>query len=251
MTGFGKFLVGAAATSLLAFGAHALNGKNYIDSLGERASGALGAAGMEGVGLAMQDDPLARIAVLSGITDPAARASAQDAVLAVRGIAAVRWADGEGAGTDASAAADTATPPAPEAAAAEVTACQGDVDEAMAGKVINFRSGSAYLVPGSLRIIDEVAEALGNCADLNIAVGGHTDATGNDEVNQVLSQQRADQVAQALIDRGIDARRVSATGYGSTQPVMPGTSPEANAANRRIAFTLGEASANASGEGRE
>ena len=231
MTKFTKFLVGVGATSLLAWGAHAMTGENYIAGLESRASAALQGGDFAGVDLAMARDPLARVAVLSGITDPAARARAEAAVLAVPGISAVRWAD--------AAAADAAA--APAASVAEVAACQQDVDATMQGKVITFNSGSAYMPDSSLAVVDEVANAIRDCAGMAIAVEGHTDASGSAEVNQTLSQARADAVSAALATRGIAADRISATGFGSSQPVTPGDGY--NAANRRIEFKLGAGAA--------
>jgi len=235
MTGLAKFLVGAAATSLLAWGAHALTGDDYIAGLQTKAQAALDGGGMSGVNLAMAHDPLARIAVLSGVSDPAERARIEAAVLAVPGIAGVRWADGDGAVPAAPAAAAPAA--AAPAAAAAVAACQDDVNTVMAGKVINFNSGSAYMPDSSLNVIEEVAGALRDCTGMTIAVEGHTDSSGSAAINQTLSQARADAVAAALAQRGIAAGRVTATGFGSSRPITPGDG--ANAANRRIEFKLG------------
>ena len=248
MTGFGKFLVGAAATSLLAWGAHAVAGEHYIDGLEEDAQAAFATLGAgEGAAVAMQRDMLARVAIVSGVTDPAERERIRTGLLAIPGMKDVTFADAADAQDGADMAAAQGTDDAPEST--EVTACQSDVDAVMAGKVINFRSGSAFMPDSSLAIVSEVAEALSACPDLAIAVAGHTDATGSDDINQRLSQARADAVAAALSERGIATDRITATGRGSSEPIMEGTSPEANAANRRIEFGVGTTgSAAAQGE---
>lgn len=237
MKGLAKFLIGAAATSLLAWGAHALTGESYLSGLQTQAQTALAEGGVSGVNLAMARDPLARVAVLSGVSDPAERARIEALVLAVPGISAVRWAGGVG---DAAATA-AVVPVAPSAEAADVAACQSDVDQAMAGKVINFNSGSAFMPASALAVVEEVAAAIRDCAGMTIAVEGHTDSTGNAEINQTLSQARADAVASALAERGIAAERVSASGFGSARLAVPGDG--ANVANRRIEFKLGSGSA--------
>jgi len=248
MTGLAKFLVGAAATSLLAWGAHALTGEDYINGLEGNAQEAF--AGMdagEGATVAMARDPLARTAIVFGVTDQAEQDRIRAELLALPGIGAVSFADGaygdaagsDGDGEDAAAAA----------AVAAVAECQSDIDEVMAGKVINFRSGSAYMPDTSLAVVDEVAAALSNCPDLAVTVEGHTDATGSVEVNTTLSQARADAVAAALTERGVEATRVSSAVLGSSEPVVEGMTVEANAANRRIEFELASGTAAPADEG--
>lgn len=231
MTGFAKFLVGAAATSLLAFGAHQMGGPNYIDGLeGDAQTAFAGLSLPDGASVSMLRDPLSRIAVVEGDYDDATREKIRAALMAVPGMAGVRFTrGGDGDAGNQIAAAK------PEA----VTNCQTNVDQVMAGKVITFNSGSAYMPDSSIAIVDEVAGALKDCAGLNVAVGGHTDATGSADINQKLSQARADAVATALAERGVAAERITATGYGSTQPKVEGDG--ANEANRRIEFTISAA----------
>ncbi|MCB2089234.1 MAG: OmpA family protein [Sphingomonadaceae bacterium] len=240
MNGFGKFLVGAAATSLLAWGAHAVGGESYIDSIGTNATSALQGAGLDGVTAIMPSEPLSRVVVLKGDVDDATREKAEAAVLAVPGVSRVMWDSDYENGAFGDRAADAAAT-GETASEAEVATCQGNLDELMASKVINFRSGSAYMPESSLVVVDEVASALKGCDGMAIAVGGHTDATGSAEINQQLSQERADAVAAALAERGVDAARITATGYGSSKPKVPGDG--ANEANRRIEFTLGNTAA--------
>ncbi|MEP3050275.1 MAG: OmpA family protein [Erythrobacter sp.] len=250
MSGFVKFLVGGAAASLLAWGAHQLSGSDYIDGLEADGQAALSGEGLEGASLSMSRDPLSRAAVLDGITDPEARARAEAAALAVPGISAVRWADGNDAagnavgGGDGTDGAGGANEP-DSATVAAVSACQGDVDAVMEGKTITFRSGSAYLNAASLRIVDDLATALSECENMSVAVGGHTDATGSAEINQSISQARADAVAAALSERGVGADRITATGFGSSEPKIAGDG--ANPANRRIEFTLSAGADNSTG----
>lgn len=237
MTGFGKFLVGAAVTTLLAWGAHEMSGSAYLERLQAEGATALAADGGRGeVAFAMASSPQSRTAVVEGEWSDAERETIRNRLMAIDGIAGVRFAAaGDGAGDGVAAEPDAG------ADAEEVASCQGDLDALMADKVITFRSGSAYMPESSLAVVDEVAAALKDCEGMAIAVGGHTDATGSDEVNLSISQARADAVAAALAERGIAAERVSATGYGSSRPKVEGDG--ANEANRRIEFTLGGAPA--------
>ncbi len=250
MTGFGKFLVGAAVTSLLAWGSVAISGDKMIDGIEGDAKTAFAGMSLPGTSaadVAMQRDPLARFALVSGTYDDATKDSIRDTLLAVPGVSKVlftadRGSDGAGDGADAAGAGAGAgaAAPADEAAVAE---CQTGVDSIMDGKSINFASGSANISADSNQLLDSLADSIKACPGMTVAIGGHTDATGSDAVNQPLSQARADAVASALTERGVGADAITATGYGSSQPKVEGANSAANAANRRIEFTLSAANA--------
>jgi outer membrane protein OmpA-like peptidoglycan-associated protein len=69
---------------------------------------------------------------------------------------------------------------------------------------------------------------------LNLAVEGHTDSTGSDELNQKLSEQRADTVRSYLIKQGLAESFVTAVGYGKTMPVADNTTAAGRQQNRRV-----------------
>lgn len=239
MNGLIKGLIGAGGASLLAWGAHSMTGADYVDGIESDAQASLAAGEFGGVSLSMQREPLSRVAVLSGTSDPAERARIEAHLRANSKVGEIRWAD---AAADAAADSGAANGASDE----QVADCQSGIDAFMDGKSITFNTGSAYLAPSSLTIIDGLGERLSACTGMNIAVGGHTDATGTDAVNQRLSQGRADSVAAALAERGVAAERVTATGYGSSQLLVEGDG--ANAANRRIEFTLNAGPAAQEGE---
>ncbi|MEQ1510489.1 MAG: OmpA family protein [Sphingopyxis sp.] len=227
-----KTLIGAGATALMAMASHSWlhMGENFINKLQGNSEAALGNAGGTGVSVAFERDPaLTRIAILSGTADDATKAALLAAVRAVPGVKDARWAD--------DGAAATATPPAEApASAATVANCQAQVDAAINGQTIQFRSGSAYINPASNGLIDALAAALGPCAGVTVEVAGHTDPLGNAAANQTLSQARADAVVAALTAKGVAASRMVAHGFGSTRLKVEGGGAEANAANRRIEF---------------
>ena len=70
--------------------------------------------------------------------------------------------------------------------------------------------------------------------DLTARVEGHTDSLGSAEVNQTLSQQRAEAVMQALAERGVDAARLSARGYGADRPIASNATDTGRSENRRV-----------------
>ena len=86
--------------------------------------------------------------------------------------------------------------------------------------------------------MDEVAilaEFMQQNPKSSVIIKGFASNVGNPDYNMQLSQRRAESVAKALETRfGINANRISAKGYGITQPLIPGNSREANQANRRI-----------------
>jgi outer membrane protein OmpA-like peptidoglycan-associated protein len=74
--------------------------------------------------------------------------------------------------------------------------------------------------------------------DTNIHIEGHTDDTGKDDYNQVLSEKRAHSVAAFLISKGVDPKRITEKGYGETQPKYPNDSEENRSKNRRVELAI-------------
>jgi outer membrane protein OmpA-like peptidoglycan-associated protein len=104
-------------------------------------------------------------------------------------------------------------------------------------KQIQFKFRQAELTEDSYKVLDEIAKILLN-SDQKISVEGHSSLEGNPRSNLSLSQQRADAVKKYLISKGISADRISSTGFGSTQPLIKGTSEKANVQNRRVEIKL-------------
>jgi OOP family OmpA-OmpF porin len=119
-----------------------------------------------------------------------------------------------------------------------VAACQQQFDEFLGNKRIAFETDSATLERESTLMLDELAAIAGRCPDTRIQVAGHTDARGSDEFNLWLSQARAESVTSYLASKGIDATRLSAIGYGASQPIADNVTAAGLARNRRIEFRL-------------
>ena len=73
---------------------------------------------------------------------------------------------------------------------------------------------------------------------LNVELGGHTDSDGNDDDNQILSEQRAEAVVSWLTNKGISNDIINFKGYGESKPLVPNTSKENKAKNRRTELTI-------------
>lgn len=70
-------------------------------------------------------------------------------------------------------------------------------------------------------------------SNVKVEIGGHTDNVGADKDNELLAENRAKEVRQYLIQKGIAAERISAKGYGERQPIATNDTPEGRALNRR------------------
>jgi OmpA-OmpF porin, OOP family len=161
--------------------------------------------------------------------------AALSALVAWFGYSASCGTGNVGTAAEATAVATPAVIPATQEA---VATCQGDVNTLMTGKTINFQSGSAYLAADSTALIGDIAKALKGCAGTQVEVQGHTDLMGNAEINQGLSQSRAEAVLKSLVDQGVPATQLSAKGFGATQPLENARTAQANAKNRRTVFNI-------------
>ncbi|MBL7803325.1 MAG: OmpA family protein [Saprospiraceae bacterium] len=108
----------------------------------------------------------------------------------------------------------------------------------LAVKAVQFETGKAVLLPGSQKVLDDVAAVLLKYPEYKLSIGGHTDNTGNAAVNQKLSESRAKACYDYLVSKGVAANRLSHAGYGDTKPVGDNKTAAGRAANRRTEFDL-------------
>ena len=73
---------------------------------------------------------------------------------------------------------------------------------------------------------------------LKIVIEGHTDSVGAADYNLKLSDERANAVRQALVDRGVESGRMEAIGYGESKPIASNKSRPGRASNRRVEFNI-------------
>ena len=97
----------------------------------------------------------------------------------------------------------------------------------------NFETGKANLEPESYKVLDELVAFLTRKEDVKIEVGGHTDNVGKPAANLKLSMERANAVKDYLIAKGIKEERLTAKGYGQTEPIADNKTEEGRATNRR------------------
>jgi outer membrane protein OmpA-like peptidoglycan-associated protein len=109
----------------------------------------------------------------------------------------------------------------------------------LSGAVL-FKTGDHKLLPAAMVQLNQVADALTKTnPDAPLEIDGYTDNQGKGDTNLVLSQKRADSVADYLISRGIAKDRVKAFGKGPDNPVSDNTSTEGRAQNRRVEIVVG------------
>jgi outer membrane protein OmpA-like peptidoglycan-associated protein len=103
---------------------------------------------------------------------------------------------------------------------------------------LNFETNSAMLTSDSKDQLSNVAEILKAYPRVSVKIGGYTDNTGDAAANLELSRKRAEAVRNQLEEMGIDAKRISAEGYGAQHPIANNDTAEGRMQNRRIAIRV-------------
>ncbi|KUP91673.1 OmpA family protein [Tritonibacter horizontis] len=129
-------------------------------------------------------------------------------------------------------------PPEPEDQLMAPALCEAELAAIQRADKIAFEPGSATVAADSARVIDKIAKLLGQCGEIPLEVQGHTDSQGREEMNQNLSQARAQSVLNALRARRLLTGSFIARGYGETNPIASNETEEGREANRRIEFRL-------------
>lgn len=107
-------------------------------------------------------------------------------------------------------------------------------------KGVNFDSDSARLRPESTPVLDKAAETLKRYPHISVEVAGHTDSTHTDTHNQKLSEERAKSVCDYFIQKGIEAQRLRARGYGEAKPTTENATSAGRETNRRVEILIEE-----------
>lgn len=111
-------------------------------------------------------------------------------------------------------------------------------DTKMTFNNITFEVNSAELNTASFTELNRIIEFLQLNDNVKIELSAHTDDLGSDWYNLRLSEKRAQSAAKYLIDKGIKEEQIVAKGYGETTPVVPNTSDENRAQNRRVEIKI-------------
>ena len=99
---------------------------------------------------------------------------------------------------------------------------------------ILFATNSSTLNQVSITSLAQFSNSLKANPDTDVQIFGHTDSTGNDQINIPLSQQRAKSVLNYIVSQGVGSSRLTSEGFGSSQPIADNATTAGKAQNRRV-----------------
>jgi OOP family OmpA-OmpF porin len=111
------------------------------------------------------------------------------------------------------------------------------VGEKIALKNIFFENARYYLLPESYSELNKLVQYLLRNPRMEVQINGHSDNSGSKSKNQKLSEQRAREVFEYLIKKGVQ-NKLYFKGYGSTLPIASNDTPDGQAKNRRVEFEI-------------
>jgi outer membrane protein OmpA-like peptidoglycan-associated protein len=103
---------------------------------------------------------------------------------------------------------------------------------------VSFDTNSDTIRPGLYNELDRISQIMVRYPQTSIMVAGYTDSTGSDVYNQQLSERRAANVKNALVQRGVQEYRINAVGYGESSPIATNATPEGRQMNRRVEIRI-------------
>lgn len=115
---------------------------------------------------------------------------------------------------------------------------QGDDINLKLPSGVTFDFNSAAVKPEFRPALDQVAQTLASYQSTFVDVSGHTDSVGTVAINQRLSEQRAQSVADYLSYQGVARPRIATRGFGKTMPIASNDTEEGRAQNRRVEIKL-------------
>ncbi len=101
-----------------------------------------------------------------------------------------------------------------------------------------FDIGSFALRPSAQMDVIRLANVLTQYYKTTVLIAGHTDSTGSESSNQVLSEQRASAVRNILLANGVAGQRITAVGFGESAPVANNETVYGRQLNRRVSLKI-------------
>jgi outer membrane protein OmpA-like peptidoglycan-associated protein len=103
---------------------------------------------------------------------------------------------------------------------------------------VTFDIDSAALKPEFRGTLDQISKSLNQYPNSLVDVYGHTDSTGSDQHNQLLSESRSRTVANYMAMQGVSGARIRSQGYGETLPIADNATEEGRRRNRRVEIKI-------------
>ncbi len=103
---------------------------------------------------------------------------------------------------------------------------------------IFFDFNKAVLKSDSYPELNRIVELMKERSSMTVEISGHADATGPEDFNMTLSGWRAKAVTKYLVDKGVDAGRITTTFFGETRPIESNNTKEGRRKNRRVEFKI-------------
>ena len=97
---------------------------------------------------------------------------------------------------------------------------------------------SSKLTPSSNSVLEFFISIIEKYPNKQFLVQGHASSDGSSSFNQKLSEQRAESVKNALIEKGVDSSRLEALGFGEDKPMASNDTPSGRKSNRRVQLSM-------------
>jgi outer membrane protein OmpA-like peptidoglycan-associated protein len=103
---------------------------------------------------------------------------------------------------------------------------------------VQFQTGSAVLTKAAKLELDKGVAFMSQYPTLKFSIEGHTDNTGKEAANQLLSEKRAAAVETYMVSKGANTDRITTAGYGQSKPIVDNKTAAGRAKNRRVEFKM-------------
>jgi outer membrane protein OmpA-like peptidoglycan-associated protein len=104
---------------------------------------------------------------------------------------------------------------------------------------IQFENNKSVILPQSFSLLDDITKIIKDNEHIKkLAIEGHASAEGDAKRNLTLSDERAKAVMKYVVDHGVDAKRLTAKGFGITKPIADNATEEGREKNRRVEFNI-------------
>ena len=124
------------------------------------------------------------------------------------------------------------------AAGGQVNECGCAIGEVLQLRGVKFEFNSARLTVNAQAILDSIAKTVMHYDAVQAEIAGHSDSLGPEGYNQSLSEERAGVVRDYLVQRGVAADRLTAAGYGESEPIADNSTEEGRERNRRVELRI-------------